>query len=133
MEKISISEADAIDALEEKLLNAVRLRMVADVPIGALLSGGVDSSLVVAMMAKLNGGAVKTFSVGFAEENFSELPYARQVSTAMERSTFRKSFMATSRRSFPSLSSTTANLLLIRRLFLHSPYANRHNGMCQLS
>jgi asparagine synthase (glutamine-hydrolysing) len=82
LEKISISEVDAIDALEEKLLDAVRLRMVADVPIGALLSGGVDSSLVVAMMAKLNGGAVKTFSMGFAEQDFNELSYAQQVSDA---------------------------------------------------
>ena len=59
-EKIQISEADALDALEEKLTEAVRLRMIADVPLGALLSGGVDSSVVVALMAKLSKEPVNT-------------------------------------------------------------------------
>jgi asparagine synthase (glutamine-hydrolysing) len=76
--KIQISEADALDALEEKLTEAVRLRMIADVPLGALLSGGVDSSVVVALMAKLNKEPVRTFSVGFEEEAFNELPWAQQ-------------------------------------------------------
>jgi asparagine synthase (glutamine-hydrolysing) len=76
--KIRISEADALDALEEKLTEAVRLRMIADVPLGALLSGGVDSSLVVALMAKLSNQPVRTFSIGFKEEAFNELPWAQQ-------------------------------------------------------
>ncbi|MFZ1741636.1 MAG: asparagine synthase (glutamine-hydrolyzing) [Pontixanthobacter sp.] len=77
-DKIRISEADALDALEEKLTEAVRLRMIADVPLGALLSGGVDSSVVVALMAKLSQEPVRTFSIGFKEEAFNELPWARQ-------------------------------------------------------
>ena len=77
-DKIQISEADALDALEEKLTEAVRLRMIADVPLGALLSGGVDSSVVVALMAKLSKAPVNTFSIGFEEETFNELPWAQQ-------------------------------------------------------
>jgi len=77
-DKIRISEADALDALEEKLTEAVRLRMIADVPLGAMLSGGVDSSVVVALMAKLSSEPVRTFSIGFEEEAFNELPWAQQ-------------------------------------------------------
>ena len=62
-----------------ELTEAVRLRLVADVPIGALLSGGVDSSVVVALMSRISGRQVKTFSIGFEEEDFNELPYARLV------------------------------------------------------
>jgi asparagine synthase (glutamine-hydrolysing) len=77
-DKIQISEAAALDALEEKLTEAVRLRMIADVPLGALLSGGVDSSVVVALMAKLSNEPVRTFSIGFEEEAFNELRWAQQ-------------------------------------------------------
>jgi len=76
--KVAISEQDALDGLEEKLTEAVRLRMVSDVPLGALLSGGVDSSVVVALMAKLSGEPIRTFSIGFREESFNELPFAQQ-------------------------------------------------------
>lgn len=77
--KVRISEQDALDGLDEKLTEAVRHRMIADVPLGALLSGGVDSSLVVALMAKLNGNPIRTYSIGFREDAFNELPYAAQV------------------------------------------------------
>jgi len=80
-DKIRISESDAIDALEEKLTEAVRLRMIADVPIGALLSGGVDSSLVVALMAKIAAQPVRTFSIGFEAADFNELRWAQQAAT----------------------------------------------------
>ena len=65
--------------LRGHLEEAVRLRMVADVPLGAFLSGGLDSSLIVAVMAKLSSRPVKTFSVGFPEQDLSELPYAKMV------------------------------------------------------
>ncbi|NTW87566.1 MAG: asparagine synthase (glutamine-hydrolyzing) [Desulfobulbaceae bacterium] len=77
-QKINISEIDALDGLEEKLTEAIRLRMITDVPLGALLSGGVDSSVVVALMAKLSSGQVRTFSMGFREETFNELPFAQR-------------------------------------------------------
>lgn len=77
-EKIGINEDEVIDAFEEKLSEAVRLRMVADVPVGALLSGGVDSSLIVALMAKHSAAPVHTFSIGFTESAFDESRHARE-------------------------------------------------------
>ncbi len=76
--KLNISESDALDAFEEKLSEAVKLRMVADVPVGALLSGGVDSSVIVALMAKIAGSPVHTYSIGFPQAEFDESVYARQ-------------------------------------------------------
>ena len=76
--KCELAEENALDALEEKLTEAVRLRMIADVPLGALLSGGVDSSLVVALMARVSGTPVRTYSMGFREKAFSELQFAEQ-------------------------------------------------------
>jgi asparagine synthase (glutamine-hydrolysing) len=58
---------------------AVRLRMRSDVPVGAFLSGGLDSSLIVALMAGASAGPVRTFSIGFEEQGFDELPYAASV------------------------------------------------------
>jgi asparagine synthase (glutamine-hydrolysing) len=77
--KIRISEAEAVERIEVTLREAVRKRLVADVPLGAFLSGGVDSSLVVAMMSQLSSEPVKTFSIGFEEQGFSELEYANAV------------------------------------------------------
>ncbi|MGD9211993.1 MAG: asparagine synthase (glutamine-hydrolyzing), partial [Desulfobacteraceae bacterium] len=60
--KLKISGQDALDGLEEILTEAVKLRMISDVPLGALLSGGVDSSVIVALMAKLSNTSIRTFS-----------------------------------------------------------------------
>ena len=76
--KAAVTETEALDGFEEKLSEAVRLRMIADVPTGALLSGGVDSSVIVALMARSSGERVHTFSMGFREEEFNELPFARE-------------------------------------------------------
>jgi asparagine synthase (glutamine-hydrolysing) len=77
--KLSLSEHDAETELERILAEAVRLRLVADVPVGALLSGGIDSGTVVALMARLSPAPVKTFSIGFDDRAYDELAHARRV------------------------------------------------------
>ena len=74
-----IGEDEAAAELLERLREAVRIRLVSDVPLGAFLSGGVDSSTIVALMAQLSSGKVKTYSIGFDEKEYDELPYARLV------------------------------------------------------
>ncbi len=76
-------EAGAAEALWAYLESAVRSHLVSDVPVGAFLSGGVDSSAVVAIMAQATGVPVKTFSVGFRESGYNELPYARRVAESL--------------------------------------------------
>lgn len=75
----SLSEAQWVEALREKLQEAVRIRLISEVPLGAFLSGGIDSSTVVALMSQVQSAPVKTFSIGFKEEDFNELVYARQI------------------------------------------------------
>jgi asparagine synthase (glutamine-hydrolysing) len=74
-----LSFAEACEALREQFLEATRIRLVSDVPLGAFLSGGVDSSITVAAMARLAADPVKTYAIGFEDERFNELPYAREV------------------------------------------------------
>ncbi len=73
------TEGEATQQLQRVLLDSVQAHLISDVPIGAFLSGGVDSSLVVALMARLSGSRVKTFSIGFDVPAFDELPHARRV------------------------------------------------------
>jgi asparagine synthase (glutamine-hydrolysing) len=74
-----LSEQEYADGLLERLEESVRLRLMSDVPLGAMLSGGLDSSLIVALMARNMGEPVKTFSIGFAEDDANELADARYV------------------------------------------------------
>jgi asparagine synthase (glutamine-hydrolysing) len=72
-------QEDDVAAVRESLDEAVRIRMRSDVPLGAFLSGGVDSSVVVGLMAEASAAPVKTFSIGFDEPAFDELAPARRV------------------------------------------------------
>ena len=67
------------EEIESCLLETVKLHMISDVPLGAFLSGGIDSSSVVAMMAKNSNRPIKTFSIGFKEQKYNELIYAREI------------------------------------------------------
>jgi asparagine synthase (glutamine-hydrolysing) len=77
--KSHVRQEEAVEQFGTLLRDAVRRRLIADVPLGAFLSGGMDSSSIVAEMAELSSVPVKTFSIGFGERDFDELRYARQV------------------------------------------------------
>ena len=76
------SPEDAIERLEELLQASVKLRMQADVPVGAFLSGGYDSSTLVSLMRRATGGPIKTFTLGFEEND--EVPYAREIARHLD-------------------------------------------------
>src|SRR5262249_536488 len=77
-----VSDSDAIEKWTELFRDAVRSHLMADVPPGGFLSGGIDSSAIAAMMSGITPGPIKTFSVGFAEREANELEYARMVARA---------------------------------------------------
>jgi asparagine synthase (glutamine-hydrolysing) len=73
------SEEECLEELEQRLLEATKIRLISDVPLGAFLSGGTDSSTIVALMARASSKPVKTFSIGFTKDDFNEARYARMV------------------------------------------------------
>jgi asparagine synthase (glutamine-hydrolysing) len=79
--KTSIGFEDAVVELRAHLDRAVRARLMSDVPLGAFLSGGIDSSIVVGLMARASARPVPTFSIGFSDVRFNELPHARAIAT----------------------------------------------------
>lgn len=78
-QKLDLSDETAVELLDEKLTRIVGARQVADVPLGAFLSGGVDSSTIVALMQKNSRVPVKTFTIGFDEDKYNEANYAKEV------------------------------------------------------
>lgn len=77
--KLKLTKDEAAEQLLELLRQATRMRLMSDVPLGAFLSGGIDSSAVVALMAEASHEPIKTFAIGFDDQSFNELGYARQV------------------------------------------------------
>src|SRR5262245_56728311 len=78
-----MSRGEAVERLRELLEESVRLRLISDVPLGAFLSGGVDSSCVVSLMRRISTDPVKTFTVGFEYPEFNEIPIADLVSSSL--------------------------------------------------
>lgn len=76
-----INEEEALDLLEKTMMHSIALRSIADVPIGTFLSGGIDSSLITAMMQINSSKPINTFTIGFSEQKFNEAPYAKAIAS----------------------------------------------------
>jgi asparagine synthase (glutamine-hydrolysing) len=79
-----MSEEECLEEMEARLAEATRIRLISDVPLGAMLSGGTDSSTIVALMARASSKPVKTFAIGFRQADFDESQYARLVAEKFE-------------------------------------------------
>lgn len=101
--KLRLREGDLVDELEQHMLEAVRYHMVSDVSVGAFLSGGMDSSLVVAMMSQVSTQPVRTFSVGVPYAGHSELPFARLVAEQYQTQHFEETICPSLVRTLPEL------------------------------
>jgi len=84
------TENQIIDELDELLLSSVKYRMISDVPIGSFLSGGIDSSLITAMMVKLSNQKISTFSIGFEEKKWDESIFAKEVADYLQTDHYSK-------------------------------------------
>jgi asparagine synthase (glutamine-hydrolysing) len=91
-ERLQLSEDEAAEEVRRRLREAVRLRLAADVPVGVLLSGGIDSSAVTAMACEAAAGRVKTFSISFEDKSFDESSYAQQVAQRLRTEHYEKRF-----------------------------------------
>ena len=90
----ALSEVDCVDGLRNKLRETVASHLESDVPLGAFLSGGIDSSAVVGVMSELLEAPVSTTSIGFSEDGFDELPYARAVAQKFKTQAHEKTVQA---------------------------------------
>ena len=91
-ERLKIGEEEAVEELHRRLREAVRMRLLSDVPLGVLLSGGIDSSAITALACEAAGGRVKTFSIAFRERSFDESLYARRVAAHLGTEHYEKRF-----------------------------------------
>ncbi|MBA4317256.1 MAG: asparagine synthase (glutamine-hydrolyzing) [Flavobacterium sp.] len=82
--KLQISEEEAIDEVEKILISSFNYRMISDVPVGVFLSGGYDSSAVTAILQAGARQKIKTFTIGFHEENYNEAPYAKEIARYLD-------------------------------------------------
>jgi len=98
------------------LRESVKMRMISDVPLGAFLSGGIDSSSIVAMMSQLSADPIKTFSIGFDDQSYSELPYSNQIAKQFSTDHYTK-----------TLSPNISELVLYLSDFLDEPLGDFSN------
>jgi asparagine synthase (glutamine-hydrolysing) len=106
-DKLEIKSEKSFESIQEEIIErlreAVRIRLMSDVPLGAFLSGGIDSSIVTALMADLMNQPVKTFSIGFEHDEYDELPFARMVADRYQTNHYEFTVKPDARNIFPEL------------------------------